>query len=211
MIQHKGMIIIVSMTILVGCSGRLEYQEPNLGKYETAIIVNASKDRVWNYAVTRLTNQFIEISSLDKNSGLMNINYIGHPENYVDCGRIISEVRGVRGSRIYDFPAAQSDQKFEVMQHGYPFSVRWKMQLEAHSHLFFEEVAQNKTRIVAKTNYLLTRMLNVQGFWGSPLTEIDTLVFHGNERSSFPQAADGRATVCSATGKLDAEILQNLR
>lgn len=199
--------LVFSALLMSACSGKLDYIEPTTARSDNVLTVDAPINKVWNSALHKLSGRFFMINSLDKNSGLMNISYSGDPENYIDCGRIVSSVGNIKGKTVYDFQASKAEQRFAVMQTIYPYDVHRTMWLDGHVNLIFEELGPGKTRITAKTRYVLTRKVAVQAIFGGPLTETDAISFNLDNGAAFPAGSDGRATKCISTGKLESEIL----
>ncbi|WAR44888.1 hypothetical protein [Methylomonas rapida] len=209
-IQDK-LWILLALTC-IGCSGKLDYVRPTTAsKLNNSITISAPRDAVWNATVPKLGKQFFVINNLDKSSGLINLSYSGDPENYVDCGRIISYVSNARGERTYDFPASKADQQYEVMS-GNLFLFHRKMSLDGRINLIFEELSPSETRVTANTKYVLSRIITVNGVSGGiPQTNTDSISFISGGNAAFAAMSDGRATECIATGKLESEILQAIQ
>jgi hypothetical protein len=78
--------------VIAGCAGTNGYVAPDI-KVEAISntkLIEKSREDVWNAGIAALGKRFFVINNLDKSSGLININYSGDPEKYVDCGRITS-------------------------------------------------------------------------------------------------------------------------
>lgn len=174
-------------------------------------IIDRSREVVWNNAVPALGKQFFVINNLDKSSGFINLSYSGNPENYIDCGRVTSYVKNLRGERTYDFPGAKADQVYEVMNQAGLFTVHRKMSLEGRINLIFEELGPDRTRISANTRYVVARSILAQNTSGEiPRTRADSISFNSGSGASFPATSDGRATECVATGMLESSILARI-
>src|SRR5690554_3895515 len=112
----------LTLTVLTGCAGKLDYHRPTTPvAMQNEKVIKKSRDQVWDDAVPALGKQFFVINNLDKSSGLINVSYSGDPERYVDCGRINSYVKNARGERTYDFSASSAAQQYEIMVNGHLF------------------------------------------------------------------------------------------
>jgi len=105
-------ILIAFMTlILIACAGNVTYKDPiNRGQSQYFITVDKPRDVVWNSSIPELGKKIFVINNIDKSSGLINLSYSGNPEDFIDCGRIISHVQNLAGSRTYDFAGATPNQ-----------------------------------------------------------------------------------------------------
>ncbi|MES2070925.1 MAG: hypothetical protein V4488_11300 [Pseudomonadota bacterium] len=200
-----GSVII----FLAGCAGQVDYMRPTQVKnFAKEKIVDKSRDAVWSSAVPELGKQFYVINNMDKASGLINVSYSGDPERYIDCGRIISYVKNVRGERTYDFPGSRGQQDYETMNNGHLILFNRKMALEGRINLVFEEISPNKTKITANTRYVINRtQFATAAGTNQSRTLNDSISFNGRSSAAFPPASDGRATECTSTGQLEKEIL----
>jgi len=107
--RFTGCILAAAISwLLVGCAGDFKYTRPaSKPTLSNSVLVKKSKDEVWKEIVPALGRKFFVINNLDRDSGIINISYTGDPERYVDCGRICSYVKNLRGERVYDFPASK--------------------------------------------------------------------------------------------------------
>jgi hypothetical protein len=199
---NNKLLIFISL-ICAGCAGKIEYVKPTTSQRPSnSITVIASRDKVWDSAIPKLSKQFFVINNLEKASGLISLSYSGNPESYVDCGKIISYVKNLRGERTYDFPASKAEQQYEIMTSEL-FRAYRKMSLEGRINLIFEEAGANETRITANIKYILSRTFSISDALSHTNTQSDAISFNSGGSASF---AGG--TECTPTGKLEYEILQ---
>lgn len=205
--------IIVTSSLITGCAGQLDYNAPSTYSQPSNIkTVNTPFTDVWKSAVPELGKKFFVINNIDKASGLINISYSGDPKKYVDCGRIISYVKNARGERTYNFPAAQGQQTFEVLNNNGLFLINRSMELEGRVNLIFEDIDSNSTRVSANIKYIVTRKMTGRNLANKiPHTTNDSIQFNSGSSASFPAAPDGRATTCVPTGSLEESILSAIR
>ncbi|MCG2634536.1 MAG: hypothetical protein J4A00_06380 [Gammaproteobacteria bacterium] len=207
-------LITISATIaLTGCAGKVDYIQPTKQAPASNVkVVNKPRNDVWNSSVPELGKQFFVINNLDKSSGLINISYSGDPESYIDCGKVTSYVKNVRGERTYDFAGSKAQQTYEVMNDFELFIIDRKMDLEGRVNLIFEEVSPNSTRVTANTKYIVSRSLTIQSSANNIQQSLNNSVsFNSGGSASFPATADGRATECVPTGRLERDILSAIK
>ena len=206
--------VLLSAILIAGCAGKLDYIRPTTQPQRSANvkIIDKPRDAVWNASVPELGKQFYVINNLDKSSGLINVSYNGDPEKYIDCGRIISYVKNVRGERTYDFAGSKAQQSYEAMDPSGLFFLERKMSLEGRINLVFEEVSPSQTRITANTRYVAQRTQTVRSAANNfPQTRVDSISFNSGAAAEFPPSNDGRSAQCVATGVLEQEILSAIR
>ena len=215
--RHLRFIVAAVVGLcLTACAGKVDYLRPTsqAAPSANAKVVGKPLAAVWTASVPQLGKHFFVINNIDKSSGLINVSYNGDPEQFIDCGRIKSYVKNVKGQRTYDFAGAKGYQSYEVMDPavGWLFIER-KMSLEGRVNLVFEEVSPHQTRITANTRYVVQRVYTDRNAAGSniPQSRTDSISFNSGGRASFPPAPDGRAVECVAKGALEREILAAVR
>lgn len=205
---------LMAIAFVSGCAGKLDYVRPNTPDTPSANykIIDKPREAVWNASVPELGKQFFVINNLDKSSGLINISYSGDPEKYIDCGRITSYVKNLRGERTYDFPGAKAQQSLEIMNGNGLFKIDRKMSVDGRVNLVFEEVSPNRTKVTANTRYVVQRQQTVSSATNNfPQSSSDSISFNSGGSASFPTGADGRASECLANGALEREILSTIK
>jgi hypothetical protein len=192
---------------LSGCAGEFRYTSPVTSvSSENSKLVARSKDEVWKDLIPELGKQFFVINNLDKDSGLINISYTGDPSAYIDCGQIYSFVQNARGERTYNFPASSASQSYEIMEDTL-YMVDRRMNLEGRVNLVVQEADANQTLVTANTRYVVTRSGTMtQAYPAVSRSFNDTVSFNSGGRATFPGQSNN--TVCVATGKLEAELLE---
>jgi hypothetical protein len=196
-------LMVIASLILIACAGKYEYSKPpSPAPLENTVTVNKSKDEVWKKIVPALGKHFFVINNLDKDSGIINVSYKGDPEKYVDCGRITSYVKNVRGERTYDFPAAKAYQEYEVMKNGKLFGVKRSIDLEGRMNIIVEAISANQTRITVNTRYILTGKAVAVDTQGQSASETHTISFNSGQQAAFPGG-----TTCQSNGNLEKEVI----
>ncbi len=162
------------------------------------------KNAVWKKFMLAVSRTNFYIDRVDEAKGELQVHYSGDPQNYVDCGRVLSSVKRLDGEKNYDFPAASAYQQYQVMRKGKVYQVERRMGLTAAARLMFNEAEPEKTRVSAVSSYLLTRDQTVVGGANSkPLLLNDSISFNSGETGTFPNAQ----TKCQPTGKLESDLL----
>ena len=177
--------------------------------YKNTKIVNKSRDDLWKKLIPALGSKFFIINNLAKESGLINVSYGGDPEEYIDCGRLISEVKNARGKRVCDFPLARAYQQYEVMDMEYGtglWFMEQRMELEGRMNLVLQEISPSQTSITANTRYVVTRTVKAQHV-NRPVPETTSAAIHFNSGQSktFPGSQQG--TTCRANGRFERDVL----
>jgi len=213
--------------LAAGCAGKYDYVRPTIvpSSPENVKVIGKPRDAVLSTSLPKLSRRFRVIDTLDQSSGVINVNYNGNPEKYIDCGRITSYVMDVRGERTYDFPASRAWQSYEAMLPSTGLlKINRRMSLEGRVNLVFEDLGPNRTRVTVNTRYVVQLQINGRNANStSPPTLLDTtasnpvgsssftISFNSGGSSSFPPLSDGRAVECVATGALEQEILSFIR
>jgi len=140
--------------------------------------------------------------------GTVQLRYSGDPAEFVDCGRVVSNVKTEQGERKYDFPASRAFMQYQIMTKGRLFQVERRMTLESVVTLRMKQVSAGRTRIDARSEYNLTRQQTATAAgYTKPLVLSDSVHFRSGESALFPNAA----TRCESTGKLEISVLAGLR
>lgn len=208
-------ILMAFLASSCASSGKIKYTPPSNSYDEpkNVTVVPRSRDAIWQATIPQLGKKFFVINNLDKSSGLINISYSGDPEEYIDCGRILSEVKNASGERRYDFAAAKARQSYEVVDpvYGY-FAIDRSMSLEGRINLVFEEVSEGITQITVNTRYIVERKQVIKSLANRfPQTISDKISFNSNNGASFPLGTNSEAAACVATGALEHQILSVVR
>jgi hypothetical protein len=196
--------------LIAGCAGKMDYVRPSstFPVGANSVVIEKSREAVWNATVPELGKNFFVINNLDKSSGLINISYSGDPEKYVDCGRVSSYVKNARGERTYEFAGSKAQERYEVMIPAGLFMVDRRMSLEGRVNLVFEEISPTSTRVTANTKYVLQRQSTARHIANNvPSSSSDSISFNSGSSGFFPAGADGRATECLSTGLLEKQVL----
>lgn len=207
--RFSGLVLVV---VLAGCAGHVDYVRPTSPQGMTnEKIVDKPREAVWNASVPQLGKQFFVINNLDKSSGLINVSYSGDPESYVDCGQVSSYVKNARGERTFNFPGSRAQQTYEIMNGQGLFFIDRKLSLEGRVNLVFEETSPTQTKVTANTRYVIERNITVRNVNNLQQSRRDSISFNAGSAAAFPSNAEGQATECVSTGKLEREILSVIR
>lgn len=213
-----GLSLVSISLALTGCvSGASQYSAPTAYRTnENTIIVAHARDLAWQSSIPKLSKEFFVINTIDKSSGIVNIAYSGDPSKYIDCGRIHTEVKNLRGERVYDFAAASPIQQYEGTGWAGAFhsprltNIDRRMSLDGRMNIVFEDVDATHTRITVSTRYVVTRNFTMTIVpEGYTQHSNDVISFNTGGSASFPQAANatGPATTCTPNNQFEAQIL----
>ncbi len=155
--------LILSGLLATGCvSSKFSYKPPEaIIPIENKVVVSGTKETVWVKLVQGIGTNFFVINNMDKQSGFINVSYVGDPEKYVYGGDLHFYISNARGERNYDFPAARSFTQYEKMMDGSLCSITRKLDLEGRMNVLVNEVDSAKVSVTVNTRYILS--LNVTG------------------------------------------------
>lgn len=216
------LICVVSFS-LVGCSGMTQRPQPGpppvkppspYVKPDVEMVSERERDvwrpknAVWKKFMLTVSRTNFYIDRVDESKGELQVHYSGDPQNYVDCGRVVSAVKLPEGDKNYDFSAASPYQQYQVIRKGKIYQVERRMGLTAAVRMIFNEAEPEKTRVSATSSYTLTRDQSVVGGANTkPLLLNDAISFNSGETGTFPNAQ----TKCQSTGKLESDLLGLLK
>jgi hypothetical protein len=142
------------------------------------------------------------IDRVDKDAGVIMVTYRGDPEWYVDCGRVTSYVKNMRGERTYRFPAAAASAQYEIMTGMEILVIDRRMTLESRLTVSVVAIDASQTQVSAKAHYALTRMVTARDTSGRSQT-----VGHTVDFDSGHEGALSGAMTCRPTGHFENEVL----
>lgn len=208
--RHLTWLFFLSLT---GCTAsNFEYLRPvTVTPPSNSIVVNRPVDSLWSAAVPALSREFFVINNIDKASGLINVSYSGDPEKYIDCGRIVSYVKNLRGARTYDFPASRASAQYETMTGLSLYAVERRMSLEGRINVVFEAVGSDQTRVTVNTRYVLSRALTIRDALGKTDSRQESISFDSKHGASFAVLGTAPTTECSPNGRLEQSILDLMK
>lgn len=193
---------------LAACAGRLEYQPPTPATAANAIVVAQPRDAVWNRMVASLGNSWFVINTIDRTSGLINLTYRGRPDAHLDCGRVVSRVTNLAGTRTHDFAAATAHQEFEVLNGAGLHRVIWTLRVEGRINLVLAPQGTRRTRATAAAQYEVTRTLAVSTVGGATEpARSHTIRFLTGDQGTFPAEGGVEGVTCRPSGALEQELL----
>jgi len=204
--------LIGILLFLSACAGKFQYYPPDTEPpSQNSIVIDLSKDELWNKAIPALAKGFFVINNLDKDSGIINVSYSGNPEKYVDCGQVESYVKNARGARTYKFSASSAQQSYEVMDMKYGAGLLFfsrKMDLEGRINIIVEEFTAKRSRVTINAKYVLTKSMTARNTQGAVSNFSDTISFVSGQQARFPSGNAFAGTLCQPSGNLEEEILE---
>lgn len=203
--MKKNLTAILLSTILIGCaSGTFTYIPPNESTpVVNSIVVDKSKDSVWDLLVAGLSSKYFVINTMDSKSGFINLNFSGDPEEYIDGGTIHSTFtnRAIDSTGTYDFPASRASVSYSKPEDGYPFGVTRTLALKGKINLLVAQVTSSSSRLTVTVNYDLT--IRESGY----ADYHETLLFVTGESA----ICTFDSTAYRSNGKLEQSILQMVK
>jgi hypothetical protein len=158
--------------------------------------------------VASLGKSWFVINTIDRASGLINLTFRGRPDDHLECGRVMSRVKNLAGTRTYDFPAATAHREFEVLDGSGLHKVNWTMTLEGRINLVLEALAPRQTRATTSAQYTVVRTLAVATHGGSPAPpRSHTISFLTGGQGTFPAEGGVEGVTCRPSGALEQELL----
>ncbi len=194
------------LAILAGCVGTFNYAPPAAdGRPIYVWTLGKSKEDIWRALTVAWENPHLVFDRVDKDAGVITFLYRGDPEPYVDCGRITSYVKNLRGERTYRFPAASAATEYELVTGREILLIDRKMSLEGRLAVKVVAIGDGQTQVAASAEYALTRTLTVRDAEGRSQTSSDTASF----RSGLDGAFSG-PIACRPSGVLENEVASAL-
>ncbi|MHC4844343.1 MAG: hypothetical protein ACYTEE_11120 [Planctomycetota bacterium] len=206
LIFRTYLLTLISVLLIAGCAGEHNYTPPTpIPNIYNSLILNESKDQVWNKIIAALEDTSFVINDLDEESGSIIISYNGDPEEYVDCGRIYSSVEDLSGKRTYDFPASRNYKVYETYNNNIFLHHIRKLDLDGLMDITIEEIADDKTKITVNTEYVLTKFVTSVDVQGNKISFNKSISFNTGKSDVSP---GGRVCICNGT--LEKEVLSLL-
>jgi hypothetical protein len=208
--HFSAAIAVAAAYLLAGCvSGQTDYSPPTAKVPKDAFskTLNKTKDVVWASTVPALGKDFFVINNLDKGSGLINVSYSGDPHDFIDCGHISGFFSNARGRQDYSFDASTKDAQYTLWVSPVAGMVDRHMNLDGRVNIIFESLTPDTTKVTVNARYIVDRHAHMVGFDGRQGNNDNQIAFISTSQGNFPPSADGRQTVCVATGKLERDIL----
>lgn len=206
----RTLLILAFFLSSVSCvSGSIKTYPPGQYERNNSKILNQSKDKIWKLAVPAIGKTQFSIDTIDKSSGLLTLSFTGDPEKYVDCGRLFSELKNMKGQRQYvvNMASAQAEYEYLDEQKNLVKASR-KIKLTAKINLIFETISSSKTKVTINPKLTLARTGFQTGGLDNNYREIirsydDSIVLDSNTETSFPNST----IKCVPNGELEKELL----
>lgn len=208
--SRASMLASAVVVLLTGCvAGNTAYTPPpaptpstpsNIRAFDTPI------DRVWQALSSYASQNFFVVDNIEKDSYFMNLSFsAADPTEYIDCGRITSSVKNLRGERTYDFESAKASQQFEASEGGNLYGISRTVQLNGKINVFLTKLTDSTTSGRVNVRYVVTRQVQVRDVMGkeAPPTTI-TFSFSSGGRGS------GELMQCQPKNVLEASILDGI-
>lgn len=213
--MRNKIILILSIFILAGCSGKFEYTKPtNIKQVRNSVIINKSIEDIWKEMIPNLAKTFFTINNIEKDSGFLNINYSGNPEEYIDCGTIYSYLKNLRGEQTYSFPASRAHVNYNTLTDGYYEMHTRKMNLSGKINITIKKIEPRKTLLTINTKYIITKKISTMtpsNNYSFPVNHFDTISFTSNGYDSFTNNIGQKTSTCYANGNLETTLINIIK
>ena len=164
----KKIVLLLCFVILTidfsGCTSRnFVYKPPEtiIPIENKSTISYTTKDKIWSKLIQGIGANFFVINNMDKQSGFINISYMGDPEKYVYGGELHYHFSNLRGDWDYIFPAARTMAQYSTMINGVLCTLTRKLTLDGRINILVNEIDSTDISITVNTRYILT--LNISG------------------------------------------------
>lgn len=218
--MKKIFVSTLIMISLCGClNGSYKYIKPDQKNIENSIVVDMSKDEVWDKFIPALGKEFFMINIIDRDSGFISVTYSGSSESYIDCGCFNSTVEENGMKTLYKINIADSFQNYmfvyESNQGRFLHAVLRTMgTVEGRMNLIVESLGPKKTRITACARYVVEYSEKYSG-QGVPLNIPNEmrgmLGFNTNGTDQFIGDRTGTIIECRSNGALEKMALSLLK
>ena len=199
---YMGIIALVSTTI-AGC-GPVKYNTPTstpMGN-ERKIVIDKSKDKVWDTLLSGLADRFFSINNIEKDSGFINVSFFSNDScDYVDCGvyKLISTGKTV--------PICDCDiNKYGQFSSGIWVFKSCSTKIEGRINILVQEISSEKTSLFIDIRFLVHHSSNLWNAWnGSTIYNRYDVTFESDT------TGEDNGMVCTSTGNLEKEIMEVIR
>lgn len=181
-------------------------QQPNR---PNSLVVDKSRDAVWEAAIAGLGKRFFVINNLDRASGFISLSYNGPPLRYVDCGIMRIEAKTLMGEFRQNIPAATESAEYPfVAPDATPMRVRRAMKLEGRINVIVQAQGASQTSLVVNARYILNRSAEFFDSSGRRVgSAADSQTMDTGGTANFQGSS---AMQCVPTGLLEEDVLNAL-
>jgi len=195
-------LLLISIILVSCCAAPLRYNFPTKSPLdeERKIIINKSKDEVWDKLLEGLADKFFSVNNIEKDSGFINVSFHSNDAcKYVDCGSYNVSISG----RKKDIPICNCS----VEKHGAYYSGVWKFRdcstsVEGRINILVQEVSENQSTMFVDTRFIVKNSSNLWSAWdGSTMYKQAVIVFDSDTKGS------DRGIHCVSTGVLEKDVM----
>lgn len=187
-----------------GCArGKISYYAAQgIKNTDNSIFLKESKDKVWMKLIDGVGESSFVINNIEKDSGLININYGDDPCSFISCGTLNSYVLNAHGKVKYNFPACIEYKEYEEFNNGNLFIIRRWITLDGRASIIVQK-RNNGTLVKVNVRYVVIKNAKIYDpSYRFIRTELSSIIFNSNGGESFP---DGMK--CYANGQFEKMIL----
>lgn len=205
--------VVVLLVVAEGAaaSGKTEYIPPPIRSLdatspENVRTYNIEPESAWLATIKYLSTSFFTLDQVLKDSSLVNLSFtVNDPPRYIECGRITSWVKNLRGRRDYSFEAASAHEQYET----WPLkAIERTITLAGKINVFLSKETGG-VRVSVTTKYEVQKYVTATApfnYEHPPQHLSSTLTFKTGENGR-----DEYGTVCQSTFVLERQILDGIQ
>jgi hypothetical protein len=205
----KKMVLGLLVILLAGCAQGVSYVPP-IAKYtqpKNIVVVNMSKNKLWRKIITKISQNFYVVNSMDKESGFINISYSGNPEPYVDCGMLTAEFSSAVEQSSQTFPGAVQKVDYTLLKRPRMYNAHREMRMDGRVSIILQEDSKTATMASINTRYTLKRTMTLTSvdYRAHARTQTAYTEFNMGQSGTLPGSPD--YLQCVPTGEFERKII----
>jgi hypothetical protein len=210
-------LAVVACFVMIGCGAKTDYSYMPAIQYsqENTMVYDSNINKVWDAAIKSIGEKFFVLDNIEKDSKIITLSYvIDNPENYIDCGKMTVETKGMSNSGTYTFAGAQALATYYVggPDNPHPQIVKRTTRLEGKANIIFSEEGKDKTKVVINARYVLSSKIETQRFvpvglsgYYMPVADSDIISFNTGQEGM------GQNLRCVTKYTLEKAILDGIK
>ena len=151
------LIVAFFSICLIGCAtGNFTYLPSNQTAFvKNSIEIDVSKDSTWNKVIAGLSFSPFVIKYTDKQSGFINVSYVGDPEPYIEGGELCCTFVHMNVNEVSRFPASRASAQYKIVS-DHVYNYQRDVDLEARINISLSELSSSRTRLTVDAKYILS-------------------------------------------------------
>ena len=214
-----ALLALAVCAVLMGCASKTEFSSTQATAYpsENTMVYNSNVNKVWDAAIKSIGEKFFVLDNIQKDSKIITLSFgADNPDNYIDCGRVTVDTKGMSNSGTYSYAGAQAMATYYVADPGmpHPQPVTRTARLEGKANIVFAEEGKDKTRVTVNARYVLAVKFEGQrlvvGAWTSylmPTSNSRAASFNTGQEGTL----EGTPLRCVTRYTLEKTILEGIK